>query len=123
LAHDREWIETFALSEVAALKRFGVTGFGGHVARVQLRFTPQIPVQRLLYRVSIDGGDSQLVSDKHIRGPAAASPDGKTLAVFFLDQNVEPPKWKILIATLEGEPIRTIDPSQPIVDRSVLDRS
>jgi Tol biopolymer transport system component len=83
-------------------------------------FTSMDHGKRLLYRVSIDGGDSQRVSDKHIRGPAAAAPDGKAIAMFFLDQNVEPLKWKILIATLAGEPIRTIDPSQPIDTNSSL---
>jgi serine/threonine protein kinase len=77
-------------------------------------FTSMDHSKRLLYRVSIDGGDSQRMSEKHIRGPAAASPDGNSLAVFFLDQNVEPAKWKILIMTPDGEPVRTINPLQPI---------
>jgi eukaryotic-like serine/threonine-protein kinase len=75
--------------------------------------------RRTAWKVSIDGGEPIQVLDKFTSVPTV-SPDGKSLAAFYRDEQPGAP-WRLLIASFEPGSVqtKTFDPIAPI-DVSVL---
>jgi eukaryotic-like serine/threonine-protein kinase len=62
-----------------------------------------------LQKISIEGGDAVQLSDRVI-GASAVSPDGRLIAVTYLDERAIPQRWRIaLIPFAGGEPEKTFD--------------
>ena len=75
-----------------------------------------------LWRVSIDGGNPLLLTDRAVKPPAAISPDGKLMAYLFLDEQAKPQQWRIAVIPFEGgEPIKVFGTS-PTFDSRVAIR-
>ena len=67
-----------------------------------------------LQKISIDGGNAVPLSDRVISG-SAVSPDGKLIAILYLDEQPIPQRWRIaLIRFAGGEPVKIIDPPTTI---------
>jgi TolB protein len=62
-----------------------------------------------LQKISIEGGDAEQLSDRVI-SESAVSPDGKLIAIFYLDEQAIPQRWRIaLIPFAGGQPVKIFD--------------
>jgi Tol biopolymer transport system component len=60
-------------------------------------------------KVSIDGGNPVLLTDYHSAAPVV-SPDGRQIALSYIDEQQSPPRWRLGIISSEGgSPTKTFD--------------
>jgi Tol biopolymer transport system component len=66
-------------------------------------------MKRLLWKISIDGGEPVQLSDFICGGPTL-SPDGKQFAVTFIDETVTPKRYRVGLLSLDGGlPTKVLD--------------
>lgn len=67
-----------------------------------------------VWKVSIDGGNPVRLTDYTAGGPAI-SPDGKQIAVTFVDEQATPKRWRIAVIAFEGgSPAKVFDAPNPV---------
>jgi Tol biopolymer transport system component/DNA-binding winged helix-turn-helix (wHTH) protein len=68
---------------------------------------------RTLWKVSIDGANQVQLTDYYSRSPVV-SPDGKQIALVFLDESVTPKRWRVAVIPFAGgPPAKVFDFPQP----------
>lgn len=72
-------------------------------------YTNRDSMKEVVLKIPIEGGEPIQLTDKESHQPAV-SPDGKSIAFYYLDQSVKPEQWRIGIIPFEGgELVKTFD--------------